>query len=155
MTRHFFTAGFGLVLAVIAVGFLGQPSTAGGKLDPVKVQASADKADAGGKRTVTVQITIDKGWHIYANPAENEEVAQAKTVVQVKAAGKAVAAKVNYPAGKLHKENGIGTMKIYEDRVAIQAEVPSADGPLEVSVRFQACDAKKCLLPKTVKISVP
>ena len=40
----------------------------------------------------------------------------------------------------------------------IKATVKRAKGdtsPLEVSVKFQACDEKMCLLPATVKVAVP
>jgi Disulphide bond corrector protein DsbC len=155
MARHSLMVGLGMTLAALVVGFLGQVGSAGGKLDPVKVAATASKPDASGKQTITVKVSIEKTWHIYANPVENEEVTQAQTTVIIKAAGKPVAAKVNYPAGKLYKEAGMGAMKVYEDDVTITADVPKVDGPLEVSVKFQACDPKRCLLPKTVKLNLP
>jgi len=152
MARHLLMVGLALALIVGLIVPLG---SAGEKLDPVKVKAEAGKADDGGKQTVTVQVSIEKGWHIYANPVENEDLAQAQTTVIIKAAGKAVTAKVKYPAGKPLTEKGVGTFKVYEEAVSIQAEVAKTPGPLEVSVRFQACNDKKCLLPKTVKISLP
>src|SRR5215471_18588886 len=85
------------VIAALAV----QVGLAGGKLDPVKIQATASKPDAQGKQTVTVQITIAKGWHIYANPVDHEDFAEAQTVVALKAGGKNVGT-VKYPAGKTH-----------------------------------------------------
>lgn len=155
MARHSLMAGLGLALAALVVGFVGPIGSAGGKLDPVKVAATAGKPDATGAQTITVKLSIEKTWHIYANPVENEEVTQAQTSVTIKAAGKPVAAKVNYPAGKLHKEKDMGAMKVYEDDVTITADVPKVEGPLEISVKFQACDAKRCLLPKTVKFNLP
>jgi DsbC/DsbD-like thiol-disulfide interchange protein len=155
MARNTLMVGLGLALAALVVGFVAQVGSAGGKLDPVKVAASAGKSSDDAKQAVVIQVKIDKGWHIYANPAENEEVAQAQTTVTIKASGKPVAASVKYPAGRLYKEPGMGAMKIYEDEVTIQAELAKTDGPLEVSVKFQACDAKRCLLPKTVKITLP
>jgi DsbC/DsbD-like thiol-disulfide interchange protein len=149
MARRFPLIG----LAVTALAVLVHSSAAGGKLDPVKVQASAGKG-AADKQVVLVELQIDKGWHIYANPTGNEEIAGAETVVQVKADGKALAAKVNYPAGTPHTEKGIGTFKIYEDKVVIPVEFAKTDAAVEISVRFQACDATKCLPPKTIKVSV-
>ena len=129
---------------------------AGGKLDPVKVQASLSKPDSGGKQTVTVQLTIDKGWHLYANPVDHEDLAGGETVVAIKADGKPVNAKIKYPAGKSHTEKAIGTFKIYEGNVTIQAELAKAAAtPLEVSVKFQACDANRCLPTRTIKVNVP
>src|SRR6266404_8382304 len=62
MARPRAIAGFSLILAAV-VALAGPSVTAGGKLDPVKVQASAGKPDDSGKQTVSVQLTIDKGWH--------------------------------------------------------------------------------------------
>jgi DsbC/DsbD-like thiol-disulfide interchange protein len=143
------------VALLIGVAFTGTALHAGGKLDPVKVQATAGKPDDSGKQTITVQLTIEKGWHVYANPVDHEDLAGTETVVTVKSDGKAVAAKVKYPAGTSHTEKGIGTFKIYEDKVTIQAELAKAPGPLEVSVKFQACDANRCLPSRTVKVNVP
>src|SRR5437870_4600761 len=116
MARHSLMAGSGLALAALAIGFVGQIGSAGGKLEPVKVQAAAGKADTADKQVVVVNVSIEKGWHIYANPVGNEDLAEAKTVVSIKAAGKPVSAKVNYPAGTSHTEKGIGTYKVYEDK---------------------------------------
>jgi DsbC/DsbD-like thiol-disulfide interchange protein len=150
-SRTLTVLGFAVAIALFALPTL----RAGGKLDPVKVQATAGKPDDAGKQTVSVQVTIDKGWHIYANPVDHEDLAEAATVVTIKAGGKAVDAKVKYPAGTPHTEKGIGTFKIYEDKVTIQAELAKAPGPLEVSIKFQACDEKRCLPTKTLKINVP
>src|SRR5258707_8187205 len=108
MARHSLMAGLGLVLAALVAGFGGPVGSAGGKLDPVKVAASAGKSSDSAKQAVIIQVKIDKGWHIYANPVENEEVVQAQTTVTIKAAGKTVAASVKYPAGTLYKEKDMG-----------------------------------------------
>ena len=46
--------------------------------------------------------------------------------------------------------------KIYEDKVTIKATVKRAKddtSPLEVSIKFQACNDRMCLLPTTVKVT--
>src|SRR5262245_20509765 len=40
----------------------------------VKAVAAASAADEAGMQTVTLTLTIDKGWHIYANPVGNESM---------------------------------------------------------------------------------
>ena len=65
---------------------------------------------------------------------------------------------VEYPAGKLVKDKVVGDYKVYDDKVTIKAMVKRAKGdtsPLEVSVKFQACTEKQCLVPATVKLTVP
>jgi len=149
MLRH---SLLGLALA-LALGLGGSAGLAGGKTDPVKVQASAGKS-AGQTQVVLVELKIDKGWHVYANPVDREELVDAETVVTVKAGGKAVRATVNYPEGKTHTDKAVGTFKVYEGKVVIPVEFTKTDAAVEVSVRFQACDESRCLPPKTVKLSV-
>ena len=65
---------------------------------------------------------------------------------------------IHYPEGKLINDPAVGMYKVYEDRVSIKAMVRRAagdTGPLQVTVSFQSCDAKQCLLPATVRLSVP
>ena len=82
-----------------------------------------------------------------------------KTVVTVVAKGKRLDAKVDVPTGKVTKGKTVGDYNVYETKVDIQAVIQRAEGdisPLEVSVRFQACHEKGfCLLPATVKLTVP
>jgi DsbC/DsbD-like thiol-disulfide interchange protein len=123
----------------------------------VKVSATADKPDADGKQTVTIVLAHDAGWHTYANPVGLEDLASAQTSVTVSAKEKPDEVKVEYPAGKLVKDKVVGDYKVYEDKVTIKAAVKRAKGdvsPLEVTVKFQACTDKQCLLPAAVKLTV-
>ena len=36
--------------------------------------AKGSKLDADGKQTVAITIQIDKGWHIYANPVDDNSL---------------------------------------------------------------------------------
>jgi DsbC/DsbD-like thiol-disulfide interchange protein len=134
---------------VLAAGMLTDLRAGAKKADDkVKVTASATKPDAAGKQIVTVTFVIDKGWHIYANPVGNELLAEAKTVVDIKSTGKPEV-KVKYPDGKVFQDKD-DRYRIYENKVSIQATVLRAKGdasPLEVSVRYNACDDKQCLPP--------
>jgi DsbC/DsbD-like thiol-disulfide interchange protein len=123
----------------------------------VKITAEAGKPDAAGKQVIKLFLTIDKGWHIYANPVGNEDFANAATVVKVTGATPPREVKIDYPAGKVEKDAQIGDYKVYEDKVVITAHVqraPGDTGPLDVSVSLQSCNAKTCLQPATVKVPV-
>ncbi len=123
----------------------------------VKVDAQADKPDADGKQAITITLDIEKGWHIYANPVENEDLTNAQTVVRVAAKGKVENVKVEYPGGKLQQDSG-EKFKIYEGKVVIKAQVKRVKGdtsPLEISITLQACNDKTCLQPATIKKEVP
>ena len=122
----------------------------------VKVNVTADKPGTDGKQVVTVTLTMDKGWHTYANPVGNKDLNEVQTTVTISGKNKPEA-KIEYPMGVLVKDDVVGDYKVYEDKVTIKATVQRAKGdtdPLEVAVKFQACTDKQCLLPATVKVNV-
>jgi uncharacterized protein YyaL (SSP411 family) len=124
----------------------------------VKVEATADKPDADGKQLVTVTLTVHEGWHIYANPPGLKDLEDVQTTVTVTAKTKPEEVKVEYPESKVIDDKVIGKYLVYEGKVTIKARVRRAKGdtgPLEVSIKFQSCDDKMCLLPATVKRTVP
>jgi uncharacterized protein YyaL (SSP411 family) len=123
----------------------------------VEATASVEPKTPGpeGKQVVTVTLKIESGWHIYANPADNDEVTP--TTVTVSARIKPREVKVDYPRGKLIDNKG-SKYRLYEDQVMIKATVKRAagdSGPLEISVKFQACNENSCLFPSTKKLTLP
>ena len=146
-------------LTTFALSSDGNAQTGAKKSDSVvKVTASADKPDAEGKQSVKITLAIDKGWHAYANPVGLSDLADVQTTVAITAKTKPDAVKVTYPAGKQIKDKIVGDYNVYEDKAVIKAVVqrPKGDaGPLEVTVKLQACSDQKCLLPATVKLTVP
>jgi DsbC/DsbD-like thiol-disulfide interchange protein len=147
------------LVAMVAFAGSGELAAQAKKSDSVvKTTATADKPDADGKQTVTVIMNIEKTWHAYANPVGNKDLLDTQTVVKVAAKEPVELVKVTYPEGKVQKDTVIGDYMIYEGTVTIKAQVKRAKGdtsPLDVSVFFQACSERGCLLPVTVKISAP
>ena len=148
-----------LLAGFFAVCASGPAQAQGKKSDSVVlVTATATKPDASGKQVVTVTMKMDKGWHTYANPVGLEDLKPAQTIVTVTGKAKPKEVKVDYPPGKLVKDKMLGDYRVYEDKVEIKAAVTRAKGdtgPLEVTVKIQACDEKTCLLPASVKVMVP
>jgi hypothetical protein len=148
-------------LALLAAGTLIQARAV--KSDSVvKVTATATRPDAAGNQVVTLNLDIEKPWHLYANPVGNEDLEDAATVVTVGAREKPEPVKVEYPEGKLVKDPATKDYRIYEGKVTIKAQVRRAKGdtsPLEVSIQVQACKTEgksgACLLPATMKVQVP
>ena len=141
-----------LVFTIPVVRSYPAPMTSASK---VKITAESSKPDADGKQTVTLNLDIDKGWHVYANPVDNATWANNKTVVNIKAAKALKDVKIEYPAGKVEKESG--DCKIYEDKVTIKAYIvraPGDDSPLDVSVTVNACNKDTCLVPGAAKLTV-
>ena len=155
-TWKFVVAGLSALALTVAVTCA---SSAAGKGSNavVKVTAAASKADSAGKQTVTVNIEIEKGYHIYANPVKNEDLTSIQTVVKIKSQNKLADVKVQYPPGNLHKVKEESWMQ-YEGKVTIEAVVLRAagdNGPLEVEVRFSACNEMSCLPPGTQRFTLP
>lgn len=124
----------------------------------VKATITAEKPGADGAQVVNIMLAHDNGWHTYANPVGLEDLAAAQTQVTITGKNKLEDVKVDYPPGKLVKDKIVGDYKVWEDKVTIKATVRRAKGdtgPLEVAVKFQACTDKQCLLPATVKQTVP
>jgi thiol:disulfide interchange protein len=151
----------GLLVAAAALLGLGVvPADAGAKSKSVtKVTAAATKPDADGKQVVTVTLTIESPWYAYANPVGLEDLEGAQTTVKIASkTGKLADVKIEYPAGKLKKDNLVGSYKVYEDKVSIKGTVRRAQGdtgPLEVTVKYMTCNPKGvCLPPETVKLNV-
>lgn len=119
----------------------------------VQAQASAQNPDASGIRLVTLTLAIDPGWHLYANPVGKEPVGTPTTVSVPGARPDEV--RVEYPPGKLVKDDVAGDHYVYEGRVTIRASVRRPPGPLDVNVKIQACTKTKCLMPATLTLSVP
>ena len=151
----------GAIVSLVGIIYANVTVHAGGtKSDSeVKVSASVTKPDAAGKQALTITLVHNKGWHSYANPVGNEDFDSNKTIVTVLAQGKPVDAKIDYPVGKVTKDKTVGDYKVYQDKVNIRATIQRARGdvsPLQVQVRIQACHEKGvCLLPATVKLTVP
>ena len=148
--------------ASVVIALLGELSTVeAGKnsASVVKTTAVAGKIDAAGNQTVTVTLAIDKDWHTYANPVNYADLDTVKTVVVINAKAKPADVKIQYPAGKLHQDQGGAKYLIYEDKISIQAVVTRAAGdtsPLDVEVRFNACHIKGVCLPSgSVNLKLP
>ena len=113
---------------------------------PVKMAVAATRPDAEGRRQVVVTLLIEKGYHVFANPTGNEDLAFAQTTMKV--TGKArVDAKVTYPKGEVVKNDVTGDYRVYRGKVTLKADVsrPKGDsGPLSVAVRVRPLDKMGC-----------
>jgi uncharacterized protein YyaL (SSP411 family) len=119
-----------------------------------QVKVTARLSAEMGKETVTVTLEIAKGWHLYANPAGNDMLIP--TSIQVNAKAKLDDLKIAYPKGTEIKDPAVDQkVFVYEGKVELKASFHRTEaGPLEVVVKYQACDDKRCLAPKTVKLQV-
>ena len=122
----------------------------------VKATATLGPPDKDGKRALAVNLTIDKPWHVYANPVGNDDLEGARTTVEVYAGGKKLPAKVEYPKGAAEKDEKGAEYHVYSGSQTITGTVPAKDATdLEVRVKVQACttgENGRCLQGATLKI---
>ncbi|HEV3236783.1 MAG TPA: protein-disulfide reductase DsbD N-terminal domain-containing protein [Gemmataceae bacterium] len=147
----------GIVTLALVLGISTISAAAKSSADMVKVEASAGKIDADGKQEVTLTLNVEEGWHLYANPVGNEDLTSAQTTVKI--TGKTVPkdVKIDYPKGKVVEDKTVGNYSTYEGKVVIKAKVSRAKddtGPLDVTIKLQACNERTCLPPGSVKVKV-
>ena len=150
-----------LLLILAAWTMCVPPAPAQGKSDSkVKLRVTAGKIDDKGYLPLTLDLTIDEGWYIYANPTGHKNVDGNETVVTVFGTAKLDDVVVDYPKGSPKKEKYGNDpefeYRIYNGKVSLQARVKgiAPDAPLEIRVRVFACDGNKCLTEGTVKAKV-
>jgi hypothetical protein len=81
-----------------------------------------------------------------------------QTQIEIKSKSKPAEVKVEYPKGKVIQDPVLGKYHIYEGKASIKASIRRAadtNEPLDVTVKFQACNEKQCLLPVTMTVKVP
>lgn len=127
--------------------------------NPVKWNAVVKTTDARAGEVATVELSakIDGKWHIYA-PSTPDGGPIATTVEITPGAKATLAGKIDEPKAIQKMDEGFGIeTKTYEKAVTLGVPVKlAADAKNaikgEFRVRYQACEAKLCLPPKTVSV---
>jgi hypothetical protein len=124
----------------------------------VKAEIVGVKSDANaGTQQVTIKLIIDKGYHIYANPVENEEFRGTETTVTVTSAHKPLEVKTTYPPGKV-LALARTRLKIYQGQITLTTVVRRAPGdttPLQITISVQATNEEFGLPPAQIKLTAP
>jgi DsbC/DsbD-like thiol-disulfide interchange protein len=128
------------------------------RADRLQVEAVAGRQEGDGPQRITLKVSIDEGWYVYANPAGNENLENAALTVTVRADAGPEKVSIDYPAGKLVKDRVVGDWRRYEGRVEIPVTVWRAQGdtgPLEITVHFYPRNAISCGGVESKTVSVP
>jgi len=110
------------------------------------------RPEAGSPSEFVVSMTIEEGWHVNANPASLPFlIATAVEVVDGNGS-----AKVRYPAGRSFRpEFSSAAIQVYEGTLEIPVSLEDgADSSERLALRFQACDASRCLPPHRAILSL-
>lgn len=124
----------------------------------VKVEIAKDPATTAEEKFVVITLSVEPGYHLYANPVVNPDLTSVQTSIGIKSEGKSIPTKVEYPAGKLVKDDVVGDYSTYEGTVKIKLRVAvprNQTSPLEVVVKYQACSKKSCLAPAVATLQLP
>lgn len=124
--------------------------------DVVKVELQAGSL-ADGLEKYYVNITVAKGWHVYANPVGNDKLSESATVVELRADGQKLSLhSPSYPKGT-DKKSELGEYKVYEGAVSVLVEVAYDDvknKTMTARVTVVACNDKVCLAPATITVEM-
>ncbi len=128
----------------------------------VRVAASLSPAVLVSGRPVQLNIDLemDEGWHIIANPTSLETLIP--TTAEAALEGGELELTPRYPAPKTI-DSPLGKVDLYEGQAHIEAKLvpvrlPAGQvrGRLEVRVKAQACnDSGRCLLPSSIQTEIP
>jgi DsbC/DsbD-like thiol-disulfide interchange protein len=143
-----------LAFAVLAIAMPATPAETKKPNGSVNVRASAKQPTADGKQVIEFTMTISPGWHVYANPPGHEKYESVKTRLVFVGDNKPKVVGSDFPPGKPMEEDGV-KFQGYEGEVQFRATVErTGDKPLEVEVRFMACNDLNCI-PSKIKLTVP
>ena len=100
-----------------------------------------------------VRMSIDKGWHVNANPASLSFLVP--TTVELEGGG--AGGRIEYPGGRdFQPRFAPVSLQVYEGEIDIPVTLPAPlPGSLRASVRYQACDERSCLPPSVSRVEVP
>lgn len=109
------------------------------------------------RRWLAVELQIAPGLHIYGQPIPDGYVPL--TIEIAPCAGLVVGAP-DFPAARPHRVKGLDAVfRVYEHRVAVSLPLTFvSEGDIEavhLTVRYQACSATECFIPRTVELRLP
>jgi DsbC/DsbD-like thiol-disulfide interchange protein len=129
---------------------------------PQVVTATAEeaRAAAGGAGEAVVRLDIAEGWHVNANPPSDKFYIG--TEVQAAAQGGVTPGKPVYPPALTKKfQFSDQPLAVYEGRavvrVPLRADAAAEKGrrTLRARVRYQPCNDRECLQPRTIETDIP
>ncbi len=114
----------------------------------------------GGEGEAVVSLTIQDGWHLYANPTGVPELNPTTIDLDRTSEPLATLLKVTYPAGEAKVLGSIGTEKVplYEGkvplivRIRLAADAKPGTIRMKLQLSYQACNDRLCLAPASLGI---
>lgn len=143
-----------LISAVLMQGII-QPST-----DIVRVAVPEASVEAGKENTAIVMVVVKKGYHIQRDSVSDEYLVP--TTIAIETVGSITIEQQTFPRSKTIRLEGSDIpLRVFDGEIAIRVVLKAAANiqrgkcVLQATLRYQACDSKSCLAPKTLAFVVP
>jgi DsbC/DsbD-like thiol-disulfide interchange protein len=123
--------------------------------------AGTHSLQPGQKITVALTADIDSGWHVYAFPQPPDSPVIATDITVPDGQALALSGEIKPPKAESQMDPTVGKeTTLYKNSVTFDLPLKvarKAQGKqnLEVDIRYQACNNRMCLPPRTDKVTVP
>jgi hypothetical protein len=128
--------------------------------DIVTVRVSESIVYAGVGNSVEIGVYVKEGYHIQANKVKDESLIP--TTLEIKTNEFLTISNQEFPPSKQFKLEGTdSSLVVFDGKFLIKLFVnPVKNAPegkyvLAARLKYQACDSRSCLFPRTVDFSIP
>ena len=126
----------------------------------VKINVPNVIVHAGKGSVIILNVEVKEGYHIQANKVNDEFLIP--TTVEIAAIKKIEVGKQLFPVAKKFKLEGTNDfLDVYDGSFEISIPLKTLRGIqkgkvyMQAKLRYQACDFKTCLFPKTIDFTIP
>ncbi len=168
VTRVHVSRALRVVSLLMFMGLAGFPAARAQDQAPVPIhwtaalQSAPHPLQPGQKVSLALSADIDSGWHIYAFPQSPGSPIVETQVTVPDGQALALSGDIQPPKSQSQMDPTVGKpIDVYKDSVTfdIPLKVAKKTGTgkqsFEVDVRYQACNDRLCLPPRTDKVNVP
>jgi uncharacterized protein len=128
--------------------------------DIVTIQVIDSIVYSGKSNKVEIEVNVKDGYHIQANEVNDESLIP--TTLEITSNEYLITRKQEFPRSKKFKLEGTDRfLNVYDGKFLIKLFIDppktAAESKyfLEARLRYQACDSKSCLFPRTINFSIP
>lgn len=147
-------------IMILMACFTGKDQPQAAASDIVSLSVAETVVIPGKKCSVIIQVKVKDGYHIQANRVTNESLIPVK--LEITADQLFTISNPVFPPCKLFQLQGTHDyLNVFDSLFIIRLPVKTAtiisDGKyfIKARLRYQACDAKICLFPRTLEFEIP
>ena len=144
-----------ILLALSSLSNTGQQKT-----DIVKITVPKMKVNQGDSSVIYIGVEVKEGYHIQANQLDDEFLIP--TTLTIKAETHIMTSQLTFPPSKKFRLEGSDNyLKVYDGSFDISlvfkttGTIHRGRFNLAATFRYQACDSKSCLTPRTIDFLIP